>query len=177
MKNEKGFSMTELLVALALSSIIAVGGLAIVVHVLRVTNQTSDWGRVTHQTQIVGYWVSHDMLMADEILPDDDPVTTGTEFATMRWNEWETGYFHNVRYVLSTSGPPFTIERIYHIDDIEGEPVQHTTKVIADSIYEAQITDEGGDIWKLTLESQSGTKTKYAQYDINPRLSYAEFEE
>jgi len=174
MKNESGFSLVELLVVLGLTAMLALGGAVAIFHILRVSNQNSDWGKVIHETGTVGYWIGHDLPMADEISADD-PATPDTELLTLVWKDWETGAIYNIHYAIS--GPPASLKqierRVYVYQVIDGDNVVLESKAItiAGNIYNAEITQEGA-LWKLSVESRSGSRSLVHEYEMYSRLNY-----
>ena len=168
-----GFSLTEVLVVFALTALIALGGFVMTVHTLRVSDQNNELGTIVHETGTVGYWVGHDLNMADEIF-GDDPKTHDTEFLTLVWKDWQTGNVYNVHYALLEQ--PDSLKRIerryYRYEVLDG--IEYTsTMTIADNVYLAEIS-QTGTVWKLSIGSRSGSRDLINEYDISSRLNYSE---
>ena len=82
-KDQAGFSLLELLVAIAISSIIAIGLVMTIFQLYRGHAQTSGEITVIRQVQQTGYYMSRDTHMAKEVLVDTDPDTP--EVLTLTW--------------------------------------------------------------------------------------------
>lgn len=174
MKSEKGFSIAEQLVVWALAALVALGGSIVTAHILRVSKQTREWGQVVNQTGTIGYWVGHDLPMADEI-STDDPETSDTELLTLVWKDWETGVVYNVHYaILGAFDSLKQIERrfyAYRIIDGEEFVFEDKATIVAEDIYQAEIT-QNGNLWKLSIGSRSGSRFLLQEYDVYSRLNY-----
>ncbi len=98
---ERGFTLIELLVVMAIIALLSNGAGAAVVQVIAVTKQNNDHTTVIRQVQNAGYWISHDALMAENVIVEDNP-----DFLTITWTEWdyeedEDSTYHSVTYSFS----------------------------------------------------------------------------
>jgi prepilin-type N-terminal cleavage/methylation domain-containing protein len=91
---EKGFTLIEVLVALAITSAILSVMSAAVVLITRTTSQNEEWNVNLRQVQNAGHWISRDALMSDNIT-----VGTGSTFLTLGWSDWDNNSY-NVEYVF-----------------------------------------------------------------------------
>lgn len=109
-KNQSGFTLIELIVAIAITSIITLGIMMTIFQVMSGNVRNSGEMNVVSQVQNTGYWISSDIQMADEIYLDtDDPDTEDgidvlvvyrTEFTT--WSDEEVlSVKHRVTYNLT----------------------------------------------------------------------------
>jgi len=93
-RHQKGFTLIEVLVALAiLSAIIGPASMA-VITIMRTSSQNSEWNVNLRQVQNAGYWISKDALMA-QVVDTDKPGV----FLSLSWSEWN-GDSYIVDYVL-----------------------------------------------------------------------------
>ncbi|HEX7365150.1 MAG TPA: type II secretion system protein [Dehalococcoidia bacterium] len=91
---EKGFTLIEVLVALAiLGGIMAVASEAVVV-LTRTSAQTNEWNINLRQVQNAGHWISRDALMAQVVHTD-----TPGDLLDLSWSDWDGNNF-NVEYIL-----------------------------------------------------------------------------
>lgn len=87
-RGERGFTVIELMVGLALSSMIALGALAVSYQTMHVTVDSSDDLSAATQVESAGFWISRDAQMAAEY------TTTGLtepDMLVMTWDEFVYG--------------------------------------------------------------------------------------
>jgi prepilin-type N-terminal cleavage/methylation domain-containing protein len=91
---EKGFTLIEVLVALAILGAIMGVMSAAVITIMKVNSQNTEWNVNLRQVQNAGHWITRDALMAQV-------VTTNTPgvFLALSWSDWN-GNSYNVEYVL-----------------------------------------------------------------------------
>jgi prepilin-type N-terminal cleavage/methylation domain-containing protein len=91
---EKGFTLIEVLVTLAILSSIITVMTATLILIQRTNSQNDEWNVNLRQVQNAGHWISTDALMSDNIT-----VGTGSTFLTLRWSDWDNNSY-NVEYVF-----------------------------------------------------------------------------
>jgi prepilin-type N-terminal cleavage/methylation domain-containing protein len=170
MKREKGYALVEVLIAVSISAMLAVGAGMTTAQIFRSSRQNSDWNTALRQAQSVGYWVTQDVLTVSNVDIGDDPETTELEFITLFWKDWENGYTYDTRYLWSDSADSLKkLERNQVVRDSGGVEISNTTGLIADNIYSATLTPQT-DSWRLTVETHSGNKSVTREYEISQRL-------
>jgi prepilin-type N-terminal cleavage/methylation domain-containing protein len=83
--NQRGFTLIEMVVTLAISSIIIVG---LVISINQIMFQGGEVRADMESTQFVqnsGSWLRQDILMSQSILPGDNPATDENETMTLYW--------------------------------------------------------------------------------------------
>jgi prepilin-type N-terminal cleavage/methylation domain-containing protein len=88
-RNQRGFTLIELMVAIAISSVITGGITMTIFQVIIGSARTNNHMIAVRQAQNAGYWVSHDAQMAQSIRIGDDPATPEIEFLTLKWTDWD----------------------------------------------------------------------------------------
>ena len=82
-KDQNGFSLVELLAAIAISGIIIIGLVIGIFQLFTGHARASGEMTVVRQVQQAGYYISRDTHMAKEVLVDTDPDTP--EVVTLTW--------------------------------------------------------------------------------------------
>jgi len=103
-KNQLGFTLFELLIALAISGVITGAITSSIIQVITGNLRTSNHMTAVRQVQDAGYWVSYDAHMAQE---EPAIVNNGDgelESITLTWTKWDTGEVHQVAYTLEGAG-------------------------------------------------------------------------
>ena len=73
---EKGFTLIELVVGIAIAAVIVGAASMTVVTMMRLTPQTNNWAIALRQVQNAGHWISRDVQMSQgNIDIDPDPAT------------------------------------------------------------------------------------------------------
>lgn len=96
-RNQKGFTVLELLIAFAITALVAGAATTTILQVFSGSAYTSNNMTAVRQVQTAGYWVSRDSQMALKV------NTTGDSGfpLTLTWTDWETGDVYDVIYDLS----------------------------------------------------------------------------
>ena len=97
-RSEKGFSTIDVIVALSIASLIALGATMTIFQVINGTGRNNEHMTVFHQVQNAGYWISRDAQMAENIITDN---LSSTEFIVLTWTEWDYDSdetYHSITY-------------------------------------------------------------------------------
>ena len=198
-KNQRGFTVIELIVAVAIAGVIA-GGTAITIY-QTVSGNARNGSHMTavRQVQTAGYWISRDAQMAQTINsnPEDDLLTQGTEVLTLSWEGWEYSLggsetyidTHEVRYAHdAASSKLWRYQKITTneyddegnvIDTYYSPSVGWNTSLIAEHITpigEGDLNmDEANNKLTVTITasvtSWVGESVEERTYEITPRPS------
>ena len=170
MKGEKGFTFIEVLIAVSVSSLLAVGAGMTTMQIFTGSRQNNDWNVAVRQAQSVGQWVSQDTLMVSTIDIGDDPETEDVEFISLFWKDWENGDTCYTYYLWFDSANSLKqLKRRQVTRDINGAITGDTTVLVADNIYAATLTPQTNS-WRLTVETRSGSRSVTREYEISQRL-------
>jgi len=116
-RSERGFILSELLLVIAIASILALAASMTTVQLLKLTDSNSNHTISIRDVQNAGYWISNDTQMAEIVTVGTDPETG--DFLTIKWTEW--GYdgadskYHTVRYFLVLRKGVLNLVRDYQI--------------------------------------------------------------
>jgi len=160
-KNQLGFTLTELILAIAIAGIITGGITMTIFQVFSGSARTSNHMTAVRQVQNAGYWVSHDALMAQtEPIIDDDLLTPAQEFLTLTWTDWETNYKHQVVYSFASN----TVQRKHYLNDATSPDATLTVS----NISSASCSFANGEL-VFTVTATVGEQTETRVYEVMPR--------
>lgn len=166
MYNEKGFTVLELLISLAVMAAIGTGVTASIFQVYKVTRQNNDYATAVQQAQNTGYWISHDGLMAETLTGNSSLVNEADKFV-FSWSDWETGFTNVVEYSLMPSEDLYQVKR--HLIIVTPAGNTTTERIISDHIVKVE---KAGSPWRFTVTSLSGQKSVVREYAVASRLNF-----
>jgi len=161
-------------VAIAITALI-VGVIVMSIFQIFIVNAlSSNHMKAVRQVQNAGYWINHDVQMAQSVAPAEAPDIDGFPL-TLIWTEWE-GDEHQVIYVYDTVGDRLQREHYTNYDtDDPDEP--DSTIFVAEYIQSIEVAPRpftGGEL-TLTVTATVGTwpqvETETRVYEIVPRPS------
>jgi len=171
-KNQKGFTLIEVMITVAILAVIGVVIQAVIVEVIQ-SNRTSNHMVAVRQVQQAGHRVSQDCIQAQNI--NTSNVTGGFPL-TLNWTAWNDGEFHTVVYNLTPpSGGVCELQR--------QETVVNTTTTVmgpapvAQYVYFNATSPNSTECsWNATekvltfnVTARVGLQTESRTYEIKPR--------
>jgi prepilin-type N-terminal cleavage/methylation domain-containing protein len=109
-KDQKGFTMLELLIALALTGLITTGITMIISQTLTGSARSSNHMSAVRQVQEAGYWVSYYAYAAQDLT-----ITGVSGFPlTLRWVDFDENKRHEVQFILDSDSSGLRGE--YYVD-------------------------------------------------------------
>jgi len=161
-RNQKGFTLIEMLVVIALTGIIAAAATMAIHQVLTGTVLSNDQNTAINQVRNAGYWISRDALMAQSV-----NITGASDFPlTLRWTDRDHNE-HQVDYTLEDM-PSGTFKRLQRQETINDAQVTTTTV--------GQYIDVGntdchwdGEVLTVNITAQVGDKTETRTFQVKPR--------
>jgi prepilin-type N-terminal cleavage/methylation domain-containing protein len=97
-KNQAGFTLLELLIALVLATIVTGTTTMVIYQIFDGEARSSNHVEAITRVQNVGSRISTDAGMAQSWSTDDNTSTTELELLTLTWTEWEDSEVHTVVY-------------------------------------------------------------------------------
>ena len=169
-KEQSGFVLIEMLMAIAISALILVGIVDITVQTVIVNASDTNQMRAIKQVENAIHWIERDAQMASTkwISPKDSTVTDFPLY--LQWTGFEDNYTHKITYMLD-NGALLREEIIEDIDDV----ISETETFICDNIIEAESNYAfNGEILEVNLKATVGsfrTATESRTLYVIPRVS------
>jgi len=153
-----------IIIAVAISGIIAGAATTTIFQVFTGNARTSNHMTAVRQVQNAGYWISHDALMALDVVPD----TGDTGFPlTLTWTDWDSGDEYQVVYSLIEDNK---LQREHYTNrDINPDP--NTTTFVAQYIASISCQFTGGELTLTVTATVGGWKpaSETRTYEVIPR--------
>ncbi len=160
-KNQRGFTLIEVLITLAITGLIAVSVVGTVFQMFDISARSSSRMIAIKQVQNAGYWISHDARMAQDVDTVDDPDTP--ELVTLTWTEWGSEDVNRVVYTIEDD----RLQRSHFVNDEEAGEF-----IVAKNININNCQYANG-VLTLTITATIGTGSKEAsetkEYEIMSR--------
>ncbi len=176
-KDQRGFTMVELLIAMLLTGIVATAITGTILYALNVNFSIANRMSAVRQVRNVGFWISPDVQMAQCVEPSG-----GSGFPlTLSWTGWATNYTHEVIYTLENM-PSSEFKRLQREHKIDSDPPSIT--IVAEYIDPAETScvwdcdcdcfwDEDcdwDDAWlTFTVTATVGGQNETRIYEVEPR--------
>jgi len=188
-KNQKGFTLIELIVAIAITALIIGVIVMSIFQVFTVNTLSSNHMKAVRQVQNTGYWISRDTLMAQSVDSDpaDDVATLGTEILILSWVAWQRVGQQQEQYIDSYKVcytydadtkklwryQTITTKEYDKDGDLEDPQPddQNLTTFIADYITSISIPAMVDDKLNVTITASVGDAEEERTYEITPRPS------
>ena len=175
-KSQIGFTLVELMIAIAVSALIMVGSVNLLSHMVVTSAQNRANTMSMLQVQYVGFWVTEDVVQArpDQVTLSDPSNPGASHFPmTVQWTQWN-GVEHRVIY--SVEGDEiWTLYRHEWYTPEGGSEIDNGTVAVGEYLDPAGTGCEwvtGGsatDVLKLDVMANVDGKVATRTYEINPR--------
>ena len=169
-KGQLGFTLAEVVIAIAISAILLVGSVELVSHMVIASAQNRAKTMSMLQVQYVGFWVTEDVVQARA-----DGVSLGDAQGfplTIEWTAWN-GDLNQITY--SVEGQVWTLSRHFQYTPKGGSVIDKGTIVVGQSLDPTGTRCEwvtGGNatnVLELDVTANVDGKVATRTYDINPR--------
>lgn len=169
-RNQKGFTLVELLLVIALTGIIGTVAAMSIHQILTGTVHSNDQNTAINQVRNAGYWISRDAQMAEDICFNN---TSPEEFLILKWTQWgydEPSVYHSVTYSfekISQEGLG-RFKRTHTATDGTREEA-----FIADHIYyNTTSANYTSPVLTVQITAKIGDATETRQYEITRRPTF-----
>ncbi|MBI2958218.1 MAG: hypothetical protein HYY32_05175, partial [Chloroflexi bacterium] len=169
-RHDRGFGLLEYLIALAVISPLAYAGTLTASSIVRGTQRSTDQMVALRQVQNMGYWMSRDLLTAQNMLPGDDSETPQLDLVAFVWTDWENAETHHVHYYYEDMGDNLNrVKRhVVVVNDAQVTISDRTTSV-AENILDPVSLTQSGNLWKLVVQARSRNRMETREYNVLPR--------
>jgi prepilin-type N-terminal cleavage/methylation domain-containing protein len=102
-KGQKGFTLMELAIALVIGGMIAGSVTMTIFQIVDSSGRTSNHMTAVRQVRSAGYWISHDVLMSQEVVIADELYDDpdGSRFpVNLTFSDWGENETHEVTYSI-----------------------------------------------------------------------------
>jgi prepilin-type N-terminal cleavage/methylation domain-containing protein len=177
-ESQRGFTLVELMIAIAVSAMIMVGSMQLLSHMVVTSAQNRANTMAMLQVQYVGFWITEDVVQARPAqVTLTDPLNPGASHfpLTIQWTQWN-GVEHKVEYSYSVEGDEtWKLSRHEWYTPKGGSEVDNGMTVVGESLDPAGTRcewDTGGNatnVLKLDVTANVDGKLASRTYEINPR--------
>ncbi len=172
---EKGFTLVELLLVVAITAITSVAAGAAIFQVFKGTEHNNDRITAVRQVQNAGYWISRDAQMAQSVTTSNlTDNLTPLDFLTLNWTEYDAAgapIYHSANYTFDnlTDGIG-TLKRIH-----ESAGASEATLIAQYIYYDLKDVDDTSKaiyqrpVLTVQLTAVSGKTRETREYKIKRR--------
>jgi len=161
-KHQRGITLIELLVAIALVGLLSAGIAGMISQLLTINTRTSNHMVAVRQVQQAGKEVSKDALQAQSL----ESGNSSGLLLTLAWIEWETGDLHEVVYTLENmSGGLKKLQRSHSVNDEEPTVTRIAQYIDPD---QTSCVWSGGEL-AFAVTSTVGGQSETREYKVQPR--------
>lgn len=169
--DQSAFVLIEMLMAIAISSLIIVGIVEITVQTVAINASDNSQMSAVKQVESAIHWIERDAQMASAkwISPKDSTVTDFPLY--LQWTGFEDNYTHKIAYILDNGA----LLRREIIEDIDDEVISETETFISDNIITVDSNYAfNGEILEVNLKATVGdyrSATELRTLYVIPRVS------
>jgi len=155
MRDERGFTVLELMVVVLLAALIALAATVFTFHALRTSAQSKDRLSALANVQNAGFWLSRDASMADNVITDN---LTSPVILVLKWTEW--GYETANTYWSAS----------YSVDNVTDEIGKISRRLQNNEGLDQTIT-VANDVYYNPTDPDNSTKISYQNHIIKLQVA------
>lgn len=159
-RTEKGFSLIEAVIGLAVISVIIVAMSMTITTIVTNSQGTTERSVVLRQVQNTGYSISHDVQMAENVTPDGTggfPLTLDIPVDTDQNNDYSVDYLFDGDKI---------IRQVY---DSSHTLIKETVVAEYIDVDETTFTTLGSNAYELTVRASTGEAVAERSYQVKQR--------
>jgi prepilin-type N-terminal cleavage/methylation domain-containing protein len=168
-RTQRGFTLIELIIAVAIAGLITAGITAAIMQILTINTRSSNHMIAVRQVQQAGKEVSKDTLQAQSV------NATGTHGfpLILTWDEWGTNQTNTVVYNLTDM--PGGLKQLTRTHTFNSTDQQTALPIVAEYIDPDQTTCSplgvlpSGGVLTFSVTATVGTQSETRVYEIEPR--------
>jgi prepilin-type N-terminal cleavage/methylation domain-containing protein len=165
-RSKRGFTLIEILVAMAISAALSLGITMTIFQVMNVNASSNAHLQAVAQVQNAIHYLNRDVQMAQSVQPQG---TSGFPL-TLKWTSWSNNDSNQVIYSLSGN----TLVRQFLLIPSDGGPASTTSLTVAKYLTETQCSyDSAAHKLTATITASTSSGSKLAaetrQVEIIPR--------
>jgi prepilin-type N-terminal cleavage/methylation domain-containing protein len=181
-KNQRGFTLIELIIAIAITTLITGGVVSALFQVYNVNTLNSNHMTATRQVQNAGFWISQDSQMAQIVDTADDGGTAEIEILFLSWTGWGydigddrgTNYVEIVYYYDAATYEIWRNEvkttTIYDSNGGQvGTPTISSSLIRVAQFITSTTTTLSVNKIELTIVAEVGDSSEQRTYEVSPR--------
>ena len=166
-QREKGFSLLEVLIGLAIMAIIVVPITMTTTMIVRSSRQAAAQNAVLPQVQNAGYWISRDVQIASGITLDDDPNGNGFPLALDIPTDDDPNHDYGIEYLFD--GNKLKRE-VYDSSQILVSETFIADRIDTDNTIFSLVDIDAGH-YSLTVTAAGDVAGATRSYEIKQRIS------
>ncbi len=167
-RDQRGLTLLELIIAIALTVIVTAGITAVTLNALNIHLATTNRMTAIAQVRHVGFWLTPDVMMAQ---PDQiDTNRTSTKLLTLNWTAPASNVTNSLVYAFEAMAGSGEIARLKRAHYIGSNSTPDSVYVVAEYIDPtATSCRREGDAVICTVTATVGKESVTKEYRVKPR--------
>lgn len=168
-RDERGFTLVELMVAIVLSTFVMLGGGEMLRQMIVASSHNADGTIAVIQVQNAGFWVSQDAVQAQTVPLCFDPATDPQKrLLTLGWTDWDSTV-HSITYSMvdTTDELGRSMWDFMRYDNITDETIRIAE--LLDPAGTSCTWNAVDGLLELTVTAKVDNETETRTFEIQPR--------